>query len=124
MALGNYLGVKSQREYYEAMEKIEKWEMKHKPDVERDEIREIYTNYGFDKETVEFLTKKVTSDRKLWLEVMMRDELGLTRKEKPALAGFLIGLFFLMAGVPPLVPFFFFARGARALVMSILVSIV
>src|SRR3990167_4656277 len=58
------------------MEKIEKWEIKHKPDVERDEIREIYTNYGFDKETVETLTKKVTSNNELWLKVMMRDELG------------------------------------------------
>src|SRR3989344_7744886 len=75
MALGNYLAVKSQKEFYDAMEKIERCEMENKPDVERDEIGEIYTNYGFDKETVEVLTKKVTSDKELWLRVMMRDEL-------------------------------------------------
>src|SRR3989338_7762082 len=56
MALGNYLAVKSQREFYDQMEKIERWEMEHKPDVETDEIREIYTNYGFDKQSVEVLT--------------------------------------------------------------------
>ena len=103
MALGNYLGVKSQREHYEAMEKIEKWEMKHKPDVERDEIREIYTNYGFDKETVETLTKKVTSNNELWLKVMMRDELGFSEREKgkPVVSGVFMGIAYLAGGIPP-----------------------
>src|SRR3972149_3864741 len=121
MALGDYLGVKSQREHYEAMEKIERWEMKHKPDVERDEIREIYTNYGFDKQTVEILTKKVTSDKKLWLDVMMREELGLSEQsnEKPILAGVIMGLFYLMGGVPPLLPYIFVTPLSRALLMSI-----
>jgi len=88
MALGNYLAVKSQKEFYDSMEKIERWEMDNKPDVERDEIREIYTNMGFDKQTVETLTKKVTSDRELWLAVMMRDELGLVKEESPKISGF------------------------------------
>lgn len=123
MALGNYLAVKSQKEFYEAMEKIERWEMENKPDVEKDEIREIYTNYGFDKEGVEFLTKKVTSDRELWLKVMMRDELGLTREEAPKMAGVLIGIFYLLGGIPPLLPFIFLQPLSRALLMSIFVAI-
>ena len=123
MALGNYLAVKSQREFYDAMEKIENWEIDNKPDVERDEIREIYTNYGFDKDTVEVLTKKVTADRNLWLRVMMRDELGLTREEAPTIAGVLIGFFYLLAGLPPLLPFIFIKPLTRALVASIFVSI-
>src|SRR3989338_11327936 len=125
MALGNYLGVKSQREHYEAMEKIEKWEMKHKPDVERDEIREIYTNYGFDKATVETLTKKVTSDKKLWLKVMMRDELGFSEQEKgnPFISGILMGATYLLGGIPPLLPFIFVTPLTRALLMSIFVSV-
>jgi len=125
MALGNYLGVKSQKEHYEAMEAIEKWEMKHKPDVEREEIREIYRNMGFDKEGVDILTKKVTSDNKLWLKVMMRDELGLSEEanEKPIMAGIIMGIFFLLGGVPPLLPYIFVTPLARALLMSVIVSI-
>ena len=125
MALGNYLAVKSQKEFYDAMEKIEKWEMEHKPDVERDEIREIYTNYGFDKQTVEILTKKVTSDKKLWLDVMMREELGLTKEEagRPMLSGIIIGIFYLLGGVPPLLPFVFVHPVTNALITSILVSV-
>lgn len=123
MALGNYLAVKSQKEFYDAMEKIERWEMDNKPDVERDEIREIYTNYGFDKPTVELLTKKVTADRELWIRVMMRDELGLTRAESPGIAGFLIGLFYLVGGIPPLLPFIFITPLTRALIASLFVAI-
>ena len=123
MALGNYLAVKSQREHYDAMEKVEKWEIENKPEAEVDEIREIYKNYGFDKNSVETLTKKVTSDKDLWLKVMMRDELGLTREEAPTIAGILIGFFYLLAGLPPLLPFIFIKPLTRALVASIFVSI-
>ena len=123
MALGNFLAVKSQREHYDAMEKIERWEMKNKPEAEVREIREIYTNFGFDKGAVELLTKKVTSDRELWLKVMMRDELGLTREEQPGLAGILIGIFYLLAGLPPLLPFIFVKPLTRALIMSLIVAV-
>src|SRR3990170_3692371 len=125
MALGNYLGVKSQREHYEAMEKIERWEMKHKPDVERDEIREIYTNYGFDKETVETLTKKVTSDKELWLKVMMRDELGFSEQEKgkPVVSVVFMGIAYLLGGIPPLLPYILFKPLTRALIMSVIVAV-
>lgn len=123
MALGNYLAVKSQKEFYDAMEKVERWEMENKPEVERDEIAEIYTNMGFDRQAVEILTKKVTSDKELWLRVMMRDELGLTRQASPKLAGILIGLFYLAGGVPPLLPFIFLQPLTRALIASIFVAV-
>lgn len=123
MALGNYLAVKSQDEHFSAMEKIERWEMENKPDVERDEIRQIYTNMGFDKQSVELITRKVTSDKELWLKVMMRDELGLTKEESPKIAGVLVGLFYLLGGIPPLVPFILLRPLSRALIASIFTSI-
>ena len=123
MSLGNYLAVKSQKEHYDAMEKIERWEMENKPEAEVEEIREIYKNYGFDSQAVEILTKKVTSDKELWLKVMMRDELQLTKEEAPAIAGVLIGAFYLLAGLPPLLPFVFFRPLTRALVMSLIVAV-
>lgn len=123
MALGNYLAVKSQKEFYDQMEKVERWEMDNKPDVERDEVREIYTNYGFDKQSVEILTKRITSDKELWLKVMMRDELGLTKESSPTLAGIIIGLFYLIAGLPPLLPFILLRPLSRALIASVIVSV-
>ncbi len=123
MAMGNYLAVKSQKEHYDAMEKVERWEMENKPEAEVEEIREIYKNYGFDEKSVEILTKKVTSDKELWLKIMMRDELGLSREEQPTMAGILIGLFYLLAGLPPLMPFIFIKPLTRALIMSLIVAV-
>ncbi len=125
MALGNYLAVKSQREYYEAMERIEKWEMKNKPEVERDEIREIYTDMGFEKDQVELLTKKVTSDDAMWLDVMMREELGLTKQEagNPIMSGIIIGFFFLVGGMLVILPYIFVSPLTSALIASFIVGI-
>lgn len=125
MALGNYLAVKSQKEYYDQMERIEKWEMVHKPEVEREEIREIYRDMGFDKEQVEVLTKKVTSDDKMWLDVMMREELGLTKQEagNPVMSGIIIGFFFLAGGMLVIAPFIFLSPLTSAMIGSFILGI-
>ena len=123
MALGNYLAVKSEREYSQAMEKIERWEIENKPEEETEEVREIYTKMGFDKETVDRLTKEVVADKELWLETMLRFELGLTRGESPKLAGVVIGVVYLFAGVPPILPFIFVHPQASALKVSVGVAL-
>ncbi len=125
MALGNYLGVKSQKEFYEKMEEVEKWEIDNKPDVERKEIEEIYTNMGFGVKEVEILTNKVVSNRKMWLELMMHEELGLTNEgsANPFMAGVIIGAFFFLGGILPILPFIFLTPITRALISSIFVAI-
>lgn len=72
MALGNYLGVKSQNEFYQ--------------------------------------TRKV--ENVSWVET------------NPVLAGTIMGISYLIAGFPPLLPFIFAKPATRALIMSIIVSIV
>ncbi|MDO8486763.1 MAG: VIT1/CCC1 transporter family protein [Candidatus Curtissbacteria bacterium] len=125
MALGNYLGVKSQREFYDQMERIERWEMEHKPDVEKQEIEEIYSKIGFSGRELEILVDKVTSDKELWLSVMMRDELGLSQEENgnPVVSGLIMGAFYLLGGIPPLLPFIFLKPINRALIFSVIVAV-
>lgn len=125
MALGDYLGVKSQKEFHDQMERIERWEMVHKPDQERKEIEEIYTNMGFEAADVKKLTDKVTADKELWLAVMMRDELGFAKEENanPVFSGIIMGVTYLVGGIPPLLPFIFVKPVTRALIMSVIVSV-
>ncbi|MBI2598997.1 VIT1/CCC1 transporter family protein [Candidatus Curtissbacteria bacterium] len=125
MALGNYLGVKSQKEFYDQMEKIERWEMEHKPEIEKQEIEEIYSKIGFSGRELALLVNKVTADKELWLKVMMRDELGLSREENgsPVFSGLIMGVFYLFGGIPPLLPFIFLEPVGRALIFSILMAI-
>lgn len=123
MALGNYLAVKSQREFYDETEKIEKQKIEDEPEKEKDAVRKIYKDLGFNEESVGILTKEVTCDKEFWLDVMMRDKLGLTREESPTVAGLLTALFYLAGGVPLALPFIFLRPITRALLMSIFIAV-
>ena len=40
-------------------------------------MREIYRNKGFDGELLDQIVAHITSDRELWLDTMMREELDI-----------------------------------------------
>src|SRR5574338_1090814 len=52
------------------------------PDVEIEEIREIYRKKGFDGETLEKIVDVITSNPDVWVNVMMSEEFQLTPPEK------------------------------------------
>ena len=55
------------------------------PDIERQEIRDIYRSRGFEGELLEQIVDVVTSDEDRWVQQMMTDELGLPPEPpKPA----------------------------------------
>lgn len=109
MGLGIYLGVKSENEVYKSELEREKWEIEHKPEVEREEIREIYRARGFEGELLEKVTEVITSDKRVWLEVMMHEELGFTKEaiQDPVKHGFTMGFAFVVGAFFPLVSYFF-----------------
>lgn len=110
MALGNYLATKSEKEFYVAQSKVEEWEIEHKRDQEVAEVRNIFKAQGFTPEDVDKLTNNVVTNRKLWLEMLMRFELGMSQSnddKHPTTAGIIMGFFYLLAGIPPLLPYLF-----------------
>src|SRR6266699_2581821 len=56
---------------------LERREMKEIPDAERDEVREILERWGFNGEDLEEMLKRIVSNEKAWLEIMMAHELML-----------------------------------------------
>lgn len=108
MGLGTYLGNKAEYEVYKNELEREKWEMEHKPEVEREEIREIYRARGFSGELLEKVTDVITSDKKVWLEVMMQEELGFAKDgiaHDPKKHGLTMGVSFVVGAVIPLAPY-------------------
>ncbi|HUC81570.1 MAG TPA: VIT1/CCC1 transporter family protein, partial [Flavisolibacter sp.] len=82
---------------------IEYWEVDNMPEKEKDEIREIYRQKGFDGETLEKLVEVITADRDRWVSVMMKEELGMTLENKPPLRiGLVTYCSFLLVGFVPL----------------------
>jgi vacuolar iron transporter family protein len=106
MAVGNYLGTRAERQLLERARSIEEKHIAVHPRGERDEIREIFRQKGFEGDLLERIVAVVTSNRRLWIETMLPDEYGLSlhapSATKAALATFTA---FVVVGSIPLAPF-------------------
>ena len=107
MAVGNYLGTKSENDLYKKEEEIERDEIQAVPDREKQEVMEIYTSAGYPEQQARQLTELTVVHEPYWIELMMNKELGLFRNEdhpiNNALATFVS---FVIAGSIPLIPYF------------------
>lgn len=106
MAVGNYLATRSRREYIETARKREEWEIDNLVDQEKQEIRDIYAQKGFKDELLEEIVRIITSRRKVWVDTMMKEELGLIEdRSRPLDAAITTFAAFNLVGIIPLVPF-------------------
>lgn len=53
MSIGAYLSIKTEIDNYHKYKKIEYYEVETMPELEREEIREIYRNKGFEGDLLE-----------------------------------------------------------------------
>lgn len=103
MSVGSYLSTKSEKEAYNKHKKIEYWEVDNIPEKERQEIREIYQQKGFEGELLEKVVNKITEDKDRWVDVMMKEELEMTPESKSPLGmGLVTFISFLIMGFIPL----------------------
>ena len=103
MSVGAYLSAKSERDTYDKHEKIEYWEVENLPDVEREEIADIYRAKGFEGELLDKVVDHICSDKTLWVAEMMKDELGMMRESKsPLKIGIATLVSFILVGLIPL----------------------
>jgi VIT1/CCC1 family predicted Fe2+/Mn2+ transporter len=104
-----YTSALADRDYYLAQLEREKREIKEVPDIEREEVRQIFRLKGIKGETLERVVHDVTSDEAVWLDVMMRDELHLAPASSKGLVrrALVTGVSTLVGSIIPLIPFFF-----------------
>lgn len=114
MGMGAFVSSKSQRAFFQAEIAREAWEIEHMPDHEREEIREIYARHGFTPDEVDMIVRRVTSDPRLWLRFMTREELGLAEEafDPPLRIALVTSLSYLVGALMLLVPYLF-GRGSR-----------
>lgn len=104
-----YTSALADRDYYLAQLAKEQREVEEVPDVEIEEVREIFRNKGIHGELLERVVKDITSDKKVWVDVMMRDELHLAPVSSTGLVrrAFVTGFSTLVGSLIPLIPFLF-----------------
>ena len=124
MAVQNYLAVKSQRELLTSEINRENWEIENKPKDERKEIEDIYKAKGFTGKDLEMIVDKITSDKKVWLDTMLTEELNLNLEilGHPIKSAFRMFGAFLVGGILPIIPFFF-SSGITPLFIAIGISL-
>jgi vacuolar iron transporter family protein len=124
MAVQNYLAVKSQRQILNSEIEREKWEMDNVPEAERREIEDVYKAKGFAGEDLEKIVNKITSDKKVWLDTMLTEELKLNLEivGSPLKSAFRMFGAFLVGGILPIIPYFFLS-GYIPLFVAIAVSL-
>jgi VIT1/CCC1 family predicted Fe2+/Mn2+ transporter len=122
MGVGAFVSARAYRAYFLKELQRELREMRELPDVEREEIREVYRGRGFRGEALDMVVDTITSDPKVWLRVMMQEELGLSEGfGQPLGAALTVFVAFLIGGAVPVIPFVFGA-GLAALGVSFILT--
>ncbi len=126
MGMSNYLALKSQQEFQAKQRKIEEEEVEKYPAIERDEVREVLERWKIDPQHHELFLKELTKDKKVWVDIMMREELGIMEDElsSPAKHGLVTFVAFALAGFLPLIPYVFPVPSADQFVVSIIATAV
>ncbi len=122
MAAVAYTSTKAAKEFYDSQLEKEKKEIEEIPHMEVQEIRDIYAKKGFRGRQLEDIVKKITSNKELWLETMMTEELRLFPEdyEKPAKSAFVVGISAIIGSLIPVFPFFFFFLGIKSSMITAL----
>lgn len=106
MAASNYSGTKTEVDELARYRDIEERHVELDPDGERNEIRQILKLKGLAGEALEDAVTAITSNRKTWIDTMLKEEYGLTTNlRSPAVSGLATFAAFLLFGLVPLLPF-------------------
>jgi VIT1/CCC1 family predicted Fe2+/Mn2+ transporter len=125
MGLGGYLAARTDAEHYSSEQAREERETAELPEQEEAEVVGILRTYGLDETTAGRVAKEIRSDRRRWVEFMMKLELGLEMPD-PARArwsALTIGLAYVAGGLVPLSPYFLFRNVQTALIASVLLTL-
>jgi vacuolar iron transporter family protein len=103
MSVGAYLSAKSGKDNYKKHQLAEYESIRLKPEEERGELRAIFEKKGFEGELLDQVVDKISSDKDLWVDTMMKEELDMAPDNKsPYLVGTVTYIAFILIGLIPL----------------------
>lgn len=124
MAAVAFTSTKASKDFYESEKIKEIKEIEQMPETEKEEIKQIFSNWGFDEKECTDLCNKFCSNKKAWLALMMQHELHLEDGEEknPIKSGIIVGLSAFAGSIIPLIPIVLL--GKVALIESLIFSLI
>ena len=109
MAVSSFEAIRTEQDQRDDARRREARHIEEVPEGEREEIRQIFSDKGFEGETLEKVVDTITQNKQVWIDTMLTEELGLLKQGKNPwrAAGATFGAF-LVIGLIPLLPFFGF----------------
>ena len=125
MGLGGYLAGKTELDHYNSELKREYEEIETKTEVEKEEIRTVFREWGFSEQLQNQAVEEIIKDKDKWVEFMMRHELCLDKPEpeRARKSASNIGVSYILGGLVPLSPYFFIPNTIEALKVSVSITL-
>lgn len=126
MGLGGYLAGKTESEHYQSELSREYAEVERIPEEEKQEIKEIFSEYGFSAEAQDLLANELSKDKDKWVQFMMKYELGLEEPNpnRARNSAATIGISYALGGLIPLLPYFFTSTPLEGLKYSSVLGLI
>jgi len=126
MGLGGYLAGKTEQDHYNSELKREYDEIERVPEMEKQEVKDFFKEIGLSNEIQQKASEEIAKDKKLWVDFMMKYELGLEEPhpKRAAKSALNIGLSYIAGGIIPLSPYFFIKDSPQALRISVLATLI
>ena len=118
-----YTSTVAEADYYESERAREYRHIEQVPNLEKDEIRNIYQSKGFEGELLERIVSTITSNQDIWVAVMMAEEHRLmpTDRRDALRSALVVGFSAIIGSLIPLIPFGFLPV-SLSMVVSVLVT--
>lgn len=106
MSVGAYLSSKSEKQRYHKEKRKEYREIEEMPESEVEEVREIFSELGFEGKLLDDVVLKITENDDRWVEVMMKHELEMIEEKKHSwMIGWSTFVSFSVFGAIPLITY-------------------
>lgn len=126
MGLSSFLSLRSRQLFAQREREREEREIEQFPDEERREVRGVVTNWGIPEAHVDIVVNDIVSDKKRWVDFMMREELGILEDphDRPIFHGLATFAAFAVAGAMPLIPYLFGVAPESQFTVSVIATAV
>lgn len=110
-------------DFYESERAREYRHIQQVPQLEQNEIREIYTSKGFQGELLDRIVETITANKDVWVAVMLAEEhqLSPTDRGQALRAALVVGFSAIVGSLIPLAPFMFLPV-ASSMVVSVVIT--